>query len=96
MTPLLLGLAITLAAPAPKETPKEPPKLEGDWIVESFEGGGEKGPPGSITMQFTADKVNIREGKREKAEEAGYTVDLKAKPATIDIRPGRGGAATRS
>ncbi len=91
MNAFVLGLAFTLAAPAPKETPKEAPKIEGEWIVESFDGDGEKGPDGSVLFLFTDTKVTTKEGKRDKAEEAGYTVDLKKKPATIDIRPGRPG-----
>jgi uncharacterized protein (TIGR03067 family) len=95
MTPsLLVGLALTVGAPAPKEAPKPAPKLEGDWVVESFEpkeGGPPDNGPGSITMTITADKIMIKEGRREKPEEAAYTVDLTKKPATIDIRPGRAG-----
>jgi uncharacterized protein (TIGR03067 family) len=86
MTSLLLGLALSVTAPAPKETPKEPVKLEGDWVIEAIEGPKE-GPPGSITMRFTEGKILIMEAKREKPEEALYTVDLKKKPATIDIQP---------
>jgi uncharacterized protein (TIGR03067 family) len=84
MTPILLGLAITLAAPAPKETSKEAPKLEGEWVVESFE--GDKGPPEMVVMRFKDDKVSVLAGKREEPG-ASYTVDFKVKPATIDIRP---------
>lgn len=86
---ILLGLALAVAAPAPKETPKDAPKLEGDWVVESFE-GEEKGPPGTITFRFADGKISIMEGKKEKPEEAGFTADLKKKPATIDISPDRG------
>jgi uncharacterized protein (TIGR03067 family) len=84
MTPLFLGLAVSLSAPAPKETPKEPPKLEGDWVVQSIE--GEKGPPETVTMRFKDGKVSILAGKREEPG-ANITVDFKMKPATIDIRP---------
>lgn len=90
MTPsLLLGLAIVVGAPAKKDAPKEPPKLEGDWIVESIEGPKDN-PPGQITMRFTEGKILIMEGKREKPEEANYTADLKKTPATIDIKPDKG------
>jgi uncharacterized protein (TIGR03067 family) len=86
---LLLGLAIVVGAPAPKETPKDPPKLEGDWIVESIEGPKEAGPA-RITMRFTESKILILEGEKPTPDEAGYTADLKKKPATIDIRPEKG------
>ena len=91
MTSLILGLALGVAVPAPKETPKEPIKLEGEWVVESYE--GRDGPPkdrGPITMTFTEGKIAVKEGKRERPEDALYTADLKKKPATIDIRPEKG------
>lgn len=84
-------MAVIVGAPAPKETPKEAPKLEGDWIVEVLDAGPKEAPKqGPITFRFTENKISIMEGKREKPEEAGYTVDLKQKPATIDIRPEKG------
>jgi len=88
---LLIGLALTVGAPIPKDKPKPEPKLEGDWVVESFEPqeGGPKEK--SITFTFTADRVLIHDGMGKKPEEAGYTADLKKKPATIDIRPNRAG-----
>ena len=87
MTPLFLGLALAVAAPAPKKADEPAPgKLEGDWVVESTEPAKEA-PPGSITMRFADGKVSISEGGRERKETAGYTVDLTKKPATIDIRP---------
>ena len=91
MNPLILGLTLVLAAPAPKKADEPAPgKLEGDWIVESIEGPKEDAPPGSITMHIGDGTISIKEGKREKAEDAGYTADATKKPATIDIRPGRG------
>jgi uncharacterized protein (TIGR03067 family) len=86
---ILFAAAVMIGAPAPKEGPKEAPRIEGDWIVESFE-GPKDGPPGAITFRITDSKISIIEAKRDKPEEASYTVDLKKNPATIDIRPGRG------
>jgi len=87
---LLLVLSLTISAPAKKDAPKEPPKLEGDWIVEAMD-GPKDATPGSITMRFTTDKISISEGGKDgHKEDAGYTVDLKQKPATIDIRPEKG------
>ena len=89
MTPsLLLGLTLVAGAPAPKETPKPELKIEGEWVVDKYEGPKET-PPGSVTVTITADRILIKEAMREKPEEAAYTADLKKKPATIDIRPGR-------
>jgi uncharacterized protein (TIGR03067 family) len=86
---LLLGIVLVVAAPGLKETPKQPPKLEGEWLVESME--GPKGtPPGPVTFRFTENKISVLEGKRDRAEDVGYTVDLTKKPATIDMRPEKG------
>lgn len=91
MTPLVLGLAFTLAAPAPKKAEEPPPgKLEGDWVVESFDGPKDDAPPGTITMRIADGKISIQEQKRDKPEVAGYSVDPAKKPATIDIRPDGG------
>jgi uncharacterized protein (TIGR03067 family) len=91
MTPsLIFGLVLVAGAPAPKETPKPVLKIEGVWVVEKYEGPKET-PAGSVTVTITANQILIKEPMREKPEEAAYTADLKKKPATIDIRPGRAG-----
>ena len=92
MTPLVLGLALTLAAPAPKKGDEPPARLEGDWLVESFEGGPDERPPGNLQFRFADGKVTVSDAGRPqgKADETTYTVDLTKKPATIDIKPGRG------
>ena len=62
---------------------------DGEWVVESFE-GPKDGPPGQVTFRFADGRVSILEGKKEKPEEAAYTVDPTRKPAHIDIRPEKG------
>jgi len=94
-TSLIVGLALAVAAPGPKDAAKPAPKLEGEWVVEKFEGPKEEMPPGSITLRITENRISIFEPKREKPEEADYTVDLTKKPAHIDIRPVQGGPAKR-
>jgi len=93
MTPLVLGLALAVAAPASKKSDDPPPaKLEGDWVVESFEGPKGDAPPGTITFHFADGKISITEPQRKgSAEEVDYTADLTKKPATIDIKPRVGG-----
>jgi uncharacterized protein (TIGR03067 family) len=92
MTPLLLSLALAVAAPAPKKADEPAPtKPEGEWVVDSLEGPKTDAPgPGAITFRFTGDKVFVKEPKRDKEEVAGFTVDLTKKPAAIDIRPDQG------
>jgi uncharacterized protein (TIGR03067 family) len=96
MTPsLIAGLAVAVAAPGPRDTAKPAPKLEGEWVVEKFEGPKDEVPPGGVTLRFTENRISIFEAKREKPEEADYTVDLTKKPAHIDIRPVVGVPAKR-
>src|SRR5947209_1345864 len=92
MTPLVVGLALILAAPAPKKNEEPPAKLEGEWVVEKFEGPKDDAPPGTVTMKFADNKISINDtsGKGH-TEEAGFTVDATQKPAHIDIKPDRGG-----
>jgi uncharacterized protein (TIGR03067 family) len=94
-TSLIVGLALVVAAPGPKDAAKPAPKLEGEWVVEKFEGPKEDVPPGGVTLRITENRISIFEAKREKPEEADYTVDLMKKPAHIDIRPVQGGPAKR-
>ncbi|HVK08311.1 MAG TPA: TIGR03067 domain-containing protein [Gemmataceae bacterium] len=89
MTPLLLSLALTVAAPGPKDKDKPAPTLEGTWKVEKLEGKGDKEVT-DVTFTFTADKVSIKEGGKERKEEAAYAIDPTKKPAHIDIKPGTG------
>jgi len=93
MTPLVLGLALAVAAPASKKSDEPPPaKLEGDWVVESFDGPKEEAPPGPITFHFADGKISVTDPQRNgKPEEVEYTADMTKKPATIDIKPRAGG-----
>src|SRR5687767_7355725 len=91
-TCLIVGLTLAIAAPGPKDAAKPPAKLEGEWVLEKFE-GPKDAPPASVTMKFTDTRISILEAKRDRAEEADYTVDLTKKPAHIDIRPLQGGQA---
>jgi uncharacterized protein (TIGR03067 family) len=83
---LIVGLALVVGAPAPKDAAKPAPKLEGEWVVEKFE-GPKDAPPGTVTLKITDTRISIFEEKKDRAEEADYTVDLTKKPAHIDIRP---------
>lgn len=88
MTPLLLGLALTLSAPAPKDTPKKDPPHVGSWKLESLTLGGQAFPlPDSEkkTITFTTDGKVMRE-QGGKTEDGGtVTVDLKKTPHEMDV-----------
>ena len=88
---VLVGLAVLVAAPAPKEVPKKDPGIIGEWVVQKMVVGGMDlpAPPGGQgTFNFTADgKLIVKEGAKEKPDEATYTVDTKKSPAEIDLIP---------
>jgi uncharacterized protein (TIGR03067 family) len=92
---MMLGLALSLSAPAPKEAPKKeaPPSIDGVWVVEKFEGPGPKEvAPGSVTFAFKDGTIDISEGGvGKKGESAQFTIDYKKTPIEIDISPSRGG-----
>jgi uncharacterized protein (TIGR03067 family) len=91
MTPLVLGLALAIAAPAPKKVDDEvSAKVDGNWVVESMEGPKEGPPPGTFQFRFADGKIHVSDGKREKEEAAAYTIDTTKKPFAMDIRPENG------
>ncbi|HEX3152579.1 MAG TPA: TIGR03067 domain-containing protein [Gemmataceae bacterium] len=85
-TSLLVGLALIVGAPAPKDAKKDAPTVVGDWVSDSIIDRGDADPnPGKLTLTMTADgKLTIKEGKEE-PEKLQYTVDSKKDPAEIDI-----------
>src|SRR5688500_11982339 len=84
---VLAGLALAVAAPAPKDAPKkEVPSVVGTWAAESVVMGGQAGPipDGGITFTITADgKFVVRTGKREKPDNGTYVADAKKDPPHI-------------
>lgn len=86
---LLLGVAIVVGAPAPKETPKaDPAKIEGEWVVVKYTRGGkddeerEKGQ----TFVIADGKIAVLRGTQRR-EEVEYKLDPKADPPKIDLIP---------
>ncbi|HEX3152578.1 MAG TPA: TIGR03067 domain-containing protein [Gemmataceae bacterium] len=87
MNALVVGLALIVAAPAPKEAPKKDPAHVGDWVVESVMVGGQNVPaPPMMIIRLTTD------GKFERKEPDGkvviggtFTADAKQSPAHLDI-----------
>src|SRR5262245_51265617 len=90
-TTLVLGLAVLLGAPGPKDAPKKEPTIVGEWTGKSATTGGMAlpVPQGGITFTFSVDgKVTIQEPGWGKAGEAGsYKIDAKAAPTEIDLIP---------
>ena len=84
MTPLLVGLALAVAAPGPKEAPKKDgPTLVGDWVVETVVKGGRPSAEENSALTFTADgKAVLKE--RGKTIDGTYTSDPKKDPAELD------------
>jgi len=88
MNVVLIGLALSLSAPAAKEAPKkDAPSLVGEWVpTQAVRGGKPDLPPAGTSITFNADgKILLKEGMRDKAEEGTYKIDAKKDPAEIDI-----------
>jgi uncharacterized protein (TIGR03067 family) len=84
MTPALLTLAFTVAAPGPKDKPAAL-DLTGEWEVSAYILGGKEAPPG-VHIRFAADGTATFFGGPPAATYGGeYTLNLKRSPAEVDI-----------
>ena len=88
MNALILGLALVVAAPAPKEAAKKDPPHVGDWTVESVIAGGQNLPaPPMMIIRFGADGKFERKGPDGQLVIGGtFTVDAKQSPAHLDVK----------
>ena len=90
MSHLLLGLALAVAAPGPKDPPKkDAPSVVGEWVAESaVERGRPLQPPPGTTWRFTSDgKSVLTLGGRDPAE-GTYKADAGKAPAALDVSAG--------
>jgi uncharacterized protein (TIGR03067 family) len=84
---LVLGVAIALAAPAPKDPPKKVPSVVGMWEMESSMYAGVPRRLGAqpLRYEFTDNgKWYSYRGERKMAERT-YSTNPKADPPTIDL-----------
>jgi len=87
---ILVGLAVAVAAPAPKEAPKKEATIVGEWVGEKAVSGGKEMPvpPGGVSFGFNADgTLTIAEGGRGNAKTGSYKIDPKKNPPEIDLIP---------
>jgi uncharacterized protein (TIGR03067 family) len=90
MNPILLALALTVAAPGPKDPPKKDvDPLLGQWVGEKAETGGMPlpVPVGGMSMEFKPDGKLVMTDGGKPPEEAGYKADPKKDPHEIDVVP---------
>src|SRR5262245_55236892 len=92
---LLLGLALAVAAPGPKEPPKkEGPSPVGEWVVERVTVAGTDHPFGGdpVRYVFAADRWRgwaIYRGTRRLTElDSTYSADPARTPPAIDLYAG--------
>ena len=91
----LVGMALVVAAPAPKAIPKkEAPAILGEWSLEKAEIGGMVVPLGAMGEQlltFAQDGTIIarKNGKEEPGGPSHFTHDPKKSPAEIDLTEAR-------
>jgi uncharacterized protein (TIGR03067 family) len=87
---VLVGLAVSVGAPAVKDPPKKEATIVGEWAGEKAVAAGMNLPipEGGITFTFDADgTLTVREGNKGKPDTGSYKVDPKKDPAEIDLTP---------
>jgi uncharacterized protein (TIGR03067 family) len=97
MTPVLLTLALAVAAPTTKDAKKDAPSIVGEWLAESaIESGKPDPPPPGTTWTFMADgKSIITIGGAKGRDESSYTTDPKIDPPWLDVAASKGAAAMK-
>ena len=91
MYSLAIGLAVIVAAPAPKEAKKAPLTLVGDWSIESVTVLGMLLPAEKTrkTISFSADGTTVTLGGNVVTPDVSkFTHDPKTSPAQIDLEKG--------
>ena len=85
MTPVLLLLATTVAAPGGKDAEKAPDALVGEWVAESLVKGGKPAKVQEGTGMTFAPGGKAVLAERGKGVDATYTTDPKKDPPHIDL-----------
>lgn len=88
MSALLIGVALTVGAPALKEPPPKAPPLVGRWVCTSLTIDGKADPQWQgLEYEFTADSVWViyRNGKDIGGITRTYTADPKAGAGAVDV-----------
>lgn len=88
MNTMFLGLAIAVAAPAPKDSPKKENALLGEWVLESMSFAGKPiNSPGETKHEFAAGgKYSLLiDGKKGKCKFSQFEVDAAADTPTVDL-----------
>jgi uncharacterized protein (TIGR03067 family) len=92
MSQLLVALALTVAAPGPKDKPAAL-DLAGEWEFTAYILGGKEVPSGDHVRFATDGTATIFGPPPEEKCVGEYTLNLKRSPATVDIVfPGAMGA----
>jgi len=86
MAPMLLAIALTVGAPGPKDAKTDPPKIEGNWVAESYVlGGKDEGREKGVVFTFADGQLS-----RGSKVEVSYVLNPKADPPQIDLTSVRG------
>src|SRR5690242_14009883 len=88
MSSLLVGLALSIAAPALREKPAPAPTLVGEWVPESVTVGGRTVTPGSDRWVFRTDGTWAISGRGQELDAGSFAWDPKASPGTVDLASG--------
>jgi len=94
MTPLLLGLAMAVGAPALKDKPAPEPTLVGEWTAESVSVGGQPSTAGPNYWVFRADRTWAIRAQGADLDSGTYTGDARGSLGTADLVGTRGAPRT--
>jgi uncharacterized protein (TIGR03067 family) len=82
---LFVAATVALAPDTPvDDAKKELDKIQGTWIVTSFEVGGQKGAVGSMKLICVGDKYTQQSGDTV-VEKGSHKLDPTKKPKTMDV-----------
>jgi uncharacterized protein (TIGR03067 family) len=94
--PLVLAVALLVAA-EPSDVAKEDlKKMQGEWGAEKAQRSGRDAPAdilAKLRVKIDGDRISIDEGEA-RVENAQITLDPAQKPAAVDIKPLRQGGET--
>jgi uncharacterized protein (TIGR03067 family) len=86
MTTFLLGLALSISAPGPKEAAKDPPHI-GTWSIAKLVIGGQEVPTpgGTVTFEGDGKFTSLEQDAMKPKNKGSVTVDTKKTPFEMDI-----------
>lgn len=91
---VLTALALASLVASPRAEDPKPESLDGEWRVVELVKDGTAEKKDKLAVTIKGDKFTVIGGTREEA--STFTLDPKAKPAAIDLKPEKGNKGVES